>query len=130
VRRPPLERAREALEQGDPSAALRYGWAAAIAGARARKAAELAGTRALAVELRDGGEGRVQEDARSLAIYCDSALNQIESGVRERSPLMRMLSREPRTPALKICPDCAESVQQAARICRFCGHEFAPPAAT
>jgi uncharacterized protein UPF0547 len=107
---------------------VRYGWAAAIAGARGRKADELAATRALAVELRDGGEGRVQEDARGLAIYCDSALNQIESGVRERSPLMRMLSREPRADPLKICPDCAESVQPAARICRFCGHEFAPPA--
>jgi hypothetical protein len=126
-RRAPLERAREALAQGDPSAAVRYGWAAAIAGARGRKAEDLAGTRALAVELRDGGEGRVQEDARGLAIYCDSALNQIESGVRERSPLMRMLSREPRTDPLKVCPDCAESVQAAARVCRFCGYEFAPP---
>ena len=25
---------------------------------------------------------------------------------------------------LKKCPDCAEFVQQAARKCRFCGHEF------
>ena len=26
----------------------------------------------------------------------------------------------------KVCPDCAETVQAAARICRFCRYEFAP----
>jgi Uncharacterised protein family UPF0547 len=25
----------------------------------------------------------------------------------------------------KVCPDCAEVVKEAARVCRFCGHEFA-----
>lgn len=25
---------------------------------------------------------------------------------------------------LKRCPECAESVQDAARVCRFCGHRF------
>lgn len=35
----------------------------------------------------------------------------------------------PRPPAessapLKTCPECAESVKSAARICRFCGHNF------
>jgi ribosomal protein L40E len=39
---------------------------------------------------------------------------------------MRMLSREPRDVVMKVCPDCAESVQPAARVCRFCGYEFAP----
>jgi hypothetical protein len=24
----------------------------------------------------------------------------------------------------KTCPDCAETVQPAARVCRFCGHRF------
>jgi hypothetical protein len=68
---------------------------------------------------------------RSLAVYCDTALNQVQSGVRERSPLMRLLSRQPADIAMKICPDCAESVQPAARVCRFCGYEFAPrPPAT
>jgi hypothetical protein len=30
----------------------------------------------------------------------------------------------------KICPDCAETVLDAARICKHCGHEFAPEAST
>ncbi len=31
----------------------------------------------------------------------------------------------PASRPLKVCPDCAEEVQQAARVCRFCGHQFA-----
>lgn len=27
----------------------------------------------------------------------------------------------------KTCPDCAENVKSAAKICRFCGHTFAAP---
>ncbi|RKF23092.1 zinc ribbon domain-containing protein [Altericroceibacterium spongiae] len=27
----------------------------------------------------------------------------------------------------KTCPDCAENVKSAAKICRFCGHKFAEP---
>lgn len=26
--------------------------------------------------------------------------------------------------ASKLCPDCAEKVQPAARVCRHCGHRF------
>lgn len=28
---------------------------------------------------------------------------------------------------MKQCPLCAEAVLPAARVCRYCGHEFAPP---
>jgi hypothetical protein len=28
---------------------------------------------------------------------------------------------------VKTCPECAEDVREAALVCRFCGHRFAPP---
>ena len=30
---------------------------------------------------------------------------------------------------MKVCPDCAETILAAARVCRFCRHEFAPASA-
>lgn len=32
------------------------------------------------------------------------------------------------TSAVKTCPACAEEVKAAAKVCRFCGHEFEPGA--
>ncbi len=29
----------------------------------------------------------------------------------------------------KTCPECAEPVQRAARVCKFCGYRFADPSA-
>jgi 4-amino-4-deoxy-L-arabinose transferase-like glycosyltransferase len=31
------------------------------------------------------------------------------------------------TTGTRRCPECAEFVQEAARVCRFCGHRLAPP---
>ncbi len=38
-------------------------------------------------------------------------------------PTSRAVTRE--VPAAeKVCPMCAESVKEAAKVCRFCGHDF------
>jgi hypothetical protein len=39
-----------------------------------------------------------------------------------RELILARISPEPAE--TKICPDCAESVKAAARVCRFCGHRF------
>lgn len=35
---------------------------------------------------------------------------------------------EPQKPDEKVCPDCAETIKAAARVCRFCGYRFDGPA--
>ena len=52
-RRSPLERAQEALDQGDLREAVKRGWPAAIAAARSRSASELAAVRALGIAIRN-----------------------------------------------------------------------------
>lgn len=37
-----------------------------------------------------------------------------------------MLDAKQATEETKVCPDCAETVLAAARICKHCGHEFEP----
>jgi predicted amidophosphoribosyltransferase len=34
------------------------------------------------------------------------------------------MGAEQRAEATKLCPDCAEEVKAAARVCRFCGFRF------
>jgi peptidoglycan/LPS O-acetylase OafA/YrhL len=36
---------------------------------------------------------------------------------------------EQRRPARKACPECANTVLEAAKVCEHCGHRFAPPSA-
>lgn len=49
----------------------------------------------------------------------------LPAGLPELAPLPPA-SDDQAPPATKICPDCAEEVKAAARICRFCRYEFSP----
>jgi Uncharacterised protein family UPF0547 len=41
-------------------------------------------------------------------------------------PILAPYTPEPARSALKTCPQCAEEVKPAAKVCRFCGHRFSP----
>jgi hypothetical protein len=118
-----VERAREAYEQGDVKRALKLGWDAGTAAAAWPKQPELRKVEDLARLVMETSEGRLRDEARSLAIYCAAA----RANPKQRfSLLTRSRNQSADTPLeeVKICPDCAEEVKAAARVCRFCGYRF------
>lgn len=63
--------------------------------------------------------GKDLEQAEQLCAYARACLTSAESG-RRPSLLDRLLGRSPAA-SLRKCPDCAETIQADARVCRFCG---------
>jgi hypothetical protein len=121
-----LERARAALAAGKPKRAIGPGWDAAREGFRTGDAAVLQETAALAAELADSLAGRARSQAELLAAYCERCAADARAGLRTLTPLERLMGIGGLSRSKKTCPECAEQVQQAARVCRFCGHRFEP----
>ena len=79
---------------------------------------------------------------RALQIADGPASERLNAIVATASPVESPASAPPPPPPLadppdaapgagfKVCPDCAEEVRAAARICRFCNHEFEQAAST
>jgi len=115
-----LERARAAFANGRIGPSVRHGWSAALAAIHERDAEQLGAVLVLARWVEEQASGRWRKRAAMLAAYCDAALAggfEVES----RVPWLGRLFTRERT---KQCPDCAETVKAAARVCRFCGYRF------
>jgi hypothetical protein len=115
-----LERARAAFANGRIGPSVRHGWSAALAAIHERDAEQLGEVLVLARWVEEQASGRWRKRAGMLAAYCSAALaGGLE--VESRAPwLGRLFARE----QTKRCPDCAETVKAAARVCRFCGYRF------
>lgn len=82
-----------------------------------------------------GGSERSQEINEAYSVLRDErrrrdydaslAARNSDSRARAQAPTPhRHTHNQTNRPSTKSCPDCAETVQQAARVCRYCGYEF------
>ena len=118
-----VERARDAYERGDLKRALRLGWDAGTTAAAQPEQSELRMVEDLARLVGEQSEGSLRDEARSLATYCAAA----RSNPKQRLSLWTLSrTRSGNAPLgeVKVCPDCAEEVKAAARVCRFCGYRW------
>ena len=118
-----VERAREAYERGDLKRALRLGWHAGTAAAAQPEQSELRMVEDLARLVVEQSQGSLRDEARSLATYCAAA----RSNPKQRFGLWTLSRTESGNAPfgeVKTCPDCAEEVKAAARVCRFCGYRW------
>jgi uncharacterized protein UPF0547 len=124
--RPSLLRADDAAARGRLRAAIRHAFAAANIALQVGDEAGLKDAGMFAASIRDRTSGRARRQADVLARYCAAAVEDLRSGERSGSLLDKIRTGGREEPT-KRCPDCAEKVKAAARVCRFCGHRFELP---
>jgi hypothetical protein len=120
-----LASARDALERGQLKRAFRTAWSGGQIAARLNDEASLEAVIELGTVIRDRASGRLHDEAATLVTYCSHCLTDARAGIRRSTSVFARLARIGAEDPVKVCPDCAERVKAAARICRFCGHRFA-----
>ncbi len=119
-----LAEARAYLAAGKPRKAGRSAWRELMAAVRFHDVDVFVECQAFATDLAAATTGKERADAELLGKYATACLDGAATGTAP-SFLDRLLGRSPRV-RLKRCPDCAESIQQEARVCRFCGARLEP----
>ena len=121
-----LEGAREAAAHEHWRVAVSRSWTAALAANAAGDEAALAAVESLTADIRDRAGGRAAREADTVARYCHNCL-ELGPEARRKGMLDMLFTRrgrEARPEPTKRCPDCAETIKSAAKVCRFCNYRF------
>lgn len=115
------------IAAGQTKKALRETWDLTLESLRRHDTEALKSSHALALEIAAVAEGKVRESAAQLAAYAQSCIDGVGLDTSSGNFLQRLFFRQ--APATRRCPDCAETIQAAARVCRYCGRRFDSPTA-